>query len=183
MQVKGTSENADHGGLQEFYERTYLRLLYVAMGILHKKEDAEEIVGDVYLTLLEKEERYRGMKEEELLALGIVMVRNACINRIRERERHEETPIELHDNSLEGEGDLLEGILVKERREALREALLKLSEKERDVLVLKYFQGLSYREIGEALKIREKTVEVRLRRAKKHLKKYLEEVMENEGDE
>ena len=33
---------------------SYRKLLYTAMGILHNMEDAEEIVGDVYLVLLEK---------------------------------------------------------------------------------------------------------------------------------
>lgn len=64
----------------------------------------------------------------------------------------------------------------KELQEKVAEALQSLSEKNRLVTVLFYFDGLSYRQISDFLEIPVTTVESRLHKARKQLKKEMLEM-------
>ena len=60
-----------------------------------------------------------------------------------------------------------------ERKRLLREAIMKLSEKDRTLIVLRDVRGLSYEELARVLRMPEGTVKSRLSRAREHLKKIL----------
>jgi RNA polymerase sigma-70 factor (ECF subfamily) len=55
----------------------------------------------------------------------------------------------------------------------LQRALREISPQDRTVIVLKHFEGLSYREIGELLEVPEKTVKSRLFTARRRLREVL----------
>jgi RNA polymerase sigma-70 factor (ECF subfamily) len=57
----------------------------------------------------------------------------------------------------------------------VQEALLRLSSEQREVLILKEYEGLKFREIAEALDISENTAKSRLYYALTHLRSYLQE--------
>jgi RNA polymerase sigma factor (sigma-70 family) len=67
----------------------------------------------------------------------------------------------------------LQALLHEETREQVRQALLQLSELDRQVLMLKYSEGWSYREIADHLGVQEDTIEYRLMRARKNLRQHL----------
>ena len=52
---------------------------------------------------------------------------------------------------------------------------MKLKQKERDILALRYYYKFSYKQIGKVFDMRDKTVEVRLRRIKRKLQKIMGE--------
>ena len=59
--------------------------------------------------------------------------------------------------------------LDNQRREIIQQAVLELSPKLRTVVLLKYFEGLSYEEIAELLECASGTVASRLNRALKEM--------------
>ncbi len=61
----------------------------------------------------------------------------------------------------------------RETREQVREALSRISESHRQLLILREFDGLSYKKIEEVLQLRSGTVRSRLARARAQLKKEL----------
>lgn len=74
------------------------------------------------------------------------------------------------------------GVLEKEMKTLLEQSLSKLSPKYREVLVLYYYDDLSYQEIAEVLHIPTATVGVRIKRGKEALEKMkpLQQYMEKE---
>ena len=70
---------------------------------------------------------------------------------------------------------------MNEEQKTLQNAVNKLDEKYRIVVVMFYYQHLSYRDIAEILELSVRTVETRLYRAKKILKSYL--VLDGYGGE
>lgn len=58
----------------------------------------------------------------------------------------------------------------------IQTALMRLPDDQRAVLVLRHFQGLSYREIGEVVGVSEKTVKSRLFTARRNLRAILSEL-------
>lgn len=66
----------------------------------------------------------------------------------------------------------------RELTETVKEAVSKLPEKERLVLVLHQYEGLKHREIAEILGMAEITVKTRFARALKRLEKYLKKYLQ-----
>ena len=71
------------------------------------------------------------------------------------------------------DADVEQEVAQKCDNEVVAQALQELSDKYRDVLVLQYFEGLTYQEISDVLQIPVRTVGTRLNRAKKQLEKSL----------
>lgn len=69
--------------------------------------------------------------------------------------------------------DLLSWLVAKERREQTQAALAVLSGRDAEVLLLKYGERWSYRQIAERLGISEKAVDMRLLRARDRLRQVL----------
>jgi RNA polymerase sigma-70 factor (ECF subfamily) len=66
--------------------------------------------------------------------------------------------------------DPLEWLLAKERREHLRQALARLPKRDVEILLLKYTEDWSYRQLTEYLGASESAVEARLHRARERLR-------------
>lgn len=67
----------------------------------------------------------------------------------------------------------LEYLLHQERRQEVRQALLTVGERERQLLMLKYVEGLSYCEIAQRLGVSAPAVQSRLHRARRLLRNRL----------
>lgn len=68
------------------------------------------------------------------------------------------------------EQDPLGWLLAEERRGQIRQAMARLRRRDAEMLLLKYTEGWSYRQLGEHLGISESAVEARLHRARKRLR-------------
>ena len=67
----------------------------------------------------------------------------------------------------------LRNLLAVEAQASVQKALEELSEIDRQVLMLKYTEGWSYRELADHLGVREDTIEYRLLKARKNLRRLL----------
>lgn len=67
----------------------------------------------------------------------------------------------------------LEWMLCEERGQLVKEVMATLGERDRQLLLLKYVDGLSYEEISSALGVTASSVQSRLHRARKLLRKHL----------
>jgi len=68
------------------------------------------------------------------------------------------------------EPDPLGWLLAEERRDQIRAAVTRLSPRDAEILLLKYTESWSYRELAEHLGISQSAVEARLHRARKRLR-------------
>jgi RNA polymerase sigma-70 factor (ECF subfamily) len=71
------------------------------------------------------------------------------------------------------EPDPLEWLLADERRRLIRQALLRLNDRDREILLLKYTEDWSYQQMATHLGISESAVEARLHRARGRLRREL----------
>jgi RNA polymerase sigma-70 factor (ECF subfamily) len=69
--------------------------------------------------------------------------------------------------------DPLQWLVLDERRNLVREALGRLARRDAEILLLKYTENWSYRELAEHLEIGESAVEARLHRARRRLREAL----------
>ena len=81
------------------------------------------------------------------------------------------------------ERDPVASLMVAEREEAVRTAVRELDELDRQVLMLKYVEGWTYRRLAEMLGVSEDTIEYRLLRARRRLRALLAKQVEiNDAD-
>jgi RNA polymerase sigma-70 factor (ECF subfamily) len=160
-------QNGDLSRLGVLFERYHGRLFNFYLRLTASREISEDLVQDVFFRILKYRRTYRGNSQFSTWMFGIA--RNAQIDYFRKRRRE----VTLED---EMEETLHQGPLHGRRLEAdqqaalLRDALLKLPEEKREVLVLSRFQDLKYRQIAEILGCDIGTVKTRVFRAMRDLR-------------
>jgi RNA polymerase sigma-70 factor (ECF subfamily) len=126
--------------------------------------DAEDIVQECFLALLRPESRFDASRTPARSYL-YGAVRNQALKRLRRRELPaEDAPEPVDDRSPE---TLLSGI---EQAASVSDAVMRLPETQRAVLLLAHYEQLPLQEIAEALGIDLGAVKSRLQRARATLR-------------
>jgi RNA polymerase sigma-70 factor (ECF subfamily) len=99
----------------------------------------------------------------------IRVVKNAALNYAKRKGRERKAYQKAFREDLRTEETGEQTLLKKETREEVQEALTKLPENLRIVLILREYGDLNYKEIGRALGISEGNVKVRVFRARERL--------------
>jgi len=157
--------------LQEFEEAAvpHLPAAYnLARWLTRNDKDAEDVVQDAYLRAFTYFDKFRGGDVRPWL---LTIVRNTSHTWIR-RNRLDRPEITLDLDLYDVAQDTVdpELALIKEvDHEMLRAALEKLSAEFRELIVLREFEELSYKQIADVIKVPIGTVMSRLSRARKSL--------------
>jgi RNA polymerase sigma-70 factor, ECF subfamily len=160
--------HGDRAAFSRVYEQTVAQVFAISRGLLRCKEDAEEVVGDVYTNAWQRAKTYDAQRGTVMAWLA-VMTRSRAVDRLRQRrealslddERHAALAASLVGGTLSPEQVLAQ----VQSGTALHRALQSLSPERRYLLGLAFFQGLSHREIADATRIPLGTVKSHLRRA------------------
>ncbi len=172
--------------VEALVDKYYGRIFNLAMSILRNESDAEEITQDVFMTVYEKIESFKG--DSALYSWMYRICVNACLMRLRSKKRSESVSIEdfmpvfteegrhaseVHDWSPEVE----RRVLNRELGDVLKQFIGELSEKYRVVLVLSDVEGLSNEETAQILGISVPAVKSRLHRARLYLRQRLDKYL------
>jgi len=167
--------------LERIYNEAYRAVYWTAMSLLKSEEEAEDIVQDTFITLIES---YDTLKDKSKVTAWLKRIAaNKCLNRLTRTktvavedeffEEVEAVPEDFLPDSIAESADM---------RRIIMDIIEKsLSEDIRRTLILFYFDEMSTREIAEALGIPEGTVSRRIHSAKKKIKKEVEKY-EEEND-
>lgn len=178
---------AAQAGDEQAFEQI-LRLIEVpvyrlAFSMLRHKEDAEDVSQEVLIKLWRTLPDYRF--ECPLLLYVLKMTRNAALDLERKRSRRRENELSLTVENDDGErvdreladtsedNDPAKRLTRAERIAEVRRAIEALPPDQREIIILKDIQGLSYAQIADLLSIEEGTVGSRISRARKNLEKIL----------
>lgn len=159
------------------YERFRERVFNVALRIVGDRDEASDILQDVFILLFRKIHRFRARARFASWVYRIAV--NVSLDHLRRRKRNPKpTGASL---LLDGPAEVLD-LTAPERSMALRDlsehvqaALATLSSRLRVVLVLRYLEGLSYADIAEILGCSLGTVKSRLNRAHTAMRRALAE--------
>jgi RNA polymerase sigma factor (sigma-70 family) len=165
------------------YQRYHRRIAAYIYGMVKDFGRAEDIAQDVFMSALR---RMRDTDREIAFKPWIYEIaKNACIDQFRRARRSEEVSYDAD----EGMGPNDHGRLVsigptpdvavdqKLALDNLRGAFGGLSQTHHEILVMREFEGLSYREIGARLGMSRPSVESTLFRARRRLAEEYEELV------
>jgi RNA polymerase sigma factor (sigma-70 family) len=133
---------------------------------LRNEEDSKDVVQSAFEKLWINREQVQPEKSKSYL---FTIAYNQMIDHIRKQKR-----ISLKDEF--GESALGSGSIHHNAKRILDEALSKLSELQRSLVMLKDYEGYNYAEIGQITNLNESQVKVYLHRARLQLKAYIVKV-------
>ena len=167
----------DKDMLRQFYRRYSGEIYLYLYSLCRSRETAEDLMQEVFLkALLSLPDQ-----NENLRDWLYKVARNACFNELRNRKRElqsehiEEISASARESLQENSSDnLVDELIRSEQRRFLYEAMMKLPDRQREILELFYFSELSIREIAEIMRLTSQNVRVLAHRAKKQLREYME---------
>ena len=156
------------GGLEAWLESGYAPAYRTAWLILRDRADAEEAVQEAFLRAW----RFRAaIPDSDTLGPWLYrVVVNACLSKLRTERRHRDRRAPL-EGDLRGDAGLDPELLAVagEASRLVGDALARLPEHLRVVVALRYYAGLSEREIAGVIHRRPGTVKSRLHDARSRL--------------
>lgn len=156
----------DQSKFEWIYERYLGLMYYVADKILHNRQDAEDAVQQAFVSIAENIKTISDPKSSKTRSYVVLIVENKSIDIIRYRKRFTAAGFEETERGLDfpDEGALDLAALIG-----------RLPAHYREILLLRYDNGYSKREIARLLGITPGNAEKRLYRAKMYLQKLMTE--------
>ncbi len=170
----------DPSALAKLYDRHAPVLLALSVRVLRDRMEAEEVLGDVFLEVWSRHDRYSRDRGAPMAYL-MTLTRSRALDRLRARRQRDrfmvatdESPgLPKRSSEATVEPTPLEDALVAERRRRVLGALDGLTAPQRRAVELAFFDGLSHSEIAESVGAPLGTVKTRIRQGLTHLKKAL----------
>ena len=143
------------------YRLTSVRLYQVALRILRRPALAEEVLQETYISVWQRSELYDPNKSQPLTWLCTI-TRNRALDVYR-KERA--APQEQSSDSIENYPDTREAISRVNRMLYLDAPIKKLHDRQRQVLLLAFYEGLTHAELARHFKQPLGTIKSWLRRS------------------
>ncbi len=152
----------------------------IAYRMAKNRDDAEDMTQEILVKIFKNLKKFKGDSKFSTWIYRVAT--NTCLDEIQKRNRHQTYSL---DKELETEAGSLVGEIRDETptpeehleqktvQMAVREAISRLGDDHKKVLILRDLQGMSYEEIGRILQCSEGTVKSRLSRARQTLKKII----------
>lgn len=161
--------------LKEIHDDCFDRFLYIALGFIKSRPDAEELVQDVFLKLW----RNRSNLDVELTYEGYLYtsLKRAVYNKIRDLAKISQSREDLQDiYSASARTD--DDLIYQELSDHYQKALAELPPQRQQVFKLRRIEGLTNKQVAEKLGISVKMVEKQMTLALNFLKNKL--ILNNE---
>ncbi len=153
--------------LESLYRLTSASVYGYALSVLKNRQDAEDVLHDCYVRLYQAAGSYRSCGKP--MAWIITVARNLCLLKLRGRGKTEDLSEEKWEDTAgpQVDGDADDRLL-------LTQCMTRLSDEERQIVVLHAAAGFRHREIADMLDLPLPTVLSKYHRALKKLRTFLE---------
>jgi RNA polymerase sigma-70 factor, ECF subfamily len=169
----------------ELYRKYHHDVFQFLFYMVKNKEQAEDLVQEVYIRVLKSYENFEGKSSEKTWLFSIA--RNVAIDSFRKQKGWKQRIIEKFDWStaqVKDDQPIPEEIAMQnEDIQLIYKCLDECTVDQRLVIVMRYIHEFTIIETAESLGWTESKVKTTQHRALKVLKKYMEELRGKEGDE
>ena len=132
----------------------------IAIGLLHIREEAEEVSQDVFLKAFQALNKFK--KQAKFSTWIYRIVYNECISRLRKKKLNQisldENKINFSDSLITDENSANED----EKHRMLQEAIMDLPKEDKAIILLYYFESLSIEEISVITSLSKSNIKIRL---------------------
>ena len=147
------------------YDRHVSMVYNKCYGFASSKEEAQDLTHDIFIKLFVKLRTFKGTAKFSTWLYSFTY--NFCVNYItRNNYKKNEKNFEGELADDEGEIDDSEDALFEMKADKLKKALDLLEPNDKIILLMKYQDDFSIKEISESIEIGESAVKMRLKRAR-----------------
>ncbi|MCA8980103.1 MAG: RNA polymerase sigma factor [Planctomycetes bacterium] len=183
-QLMLATKQGDRAAFDRLVERIRGRAFHTARLLVGSRDDAMDLTQEAFMKVFRARDTFRD--GEPFLPWFHRILRNTCFSHLRKKGRisrrsistfgiEEDAPdYDLIDEAPGPDARTAE----RERSELLHQSFEGLSARDREILSLRHFQELSYKEIAEALDIPQGTVMSRLFHARRRLRERLGDTLD-----
>ena len=146
----------DTTALGMIFDRFYKVVLNITWRVLRDRVEAEDLTQEIFLQIFHHAHRYDSSQETARSAIvrySFQRSYNRRMSMILRRLHDPQTIPKMEEEQLEPPFSLkgIEALTLKETKMVMHRAIASLTEKERTVLTLCYFEGLEYEEVAGRL--------------------------------
>jgi RNA polymerase sigma factor (sigma-70 family) len=159
-------DTSSFGKLVERYQDFVFTIAYRIMKV---REEAEEVAQDSFIKAYESLNSFRG--ESKFSSWLYSIAYRKALDALRKNKKYKASEIidDITEGEVSGIEDALHYLEDEERKKAIQDCILKLSEDEATIITLYYFQDQSVREISTITGLSEDNIKVKLYRSRKKL--------------
>jgi RNA polymerase sigma-70 factor (ECF subfamily) len=162
----------DAAAFDRLVEDHRARVTGLAFRLLGWTDEVEDVVQDVFLTVLKNTRKFRG--ESGLSTWLTAITVNTCRKRGRKQQLRQRLLAHLGGRRRSALAPAADASAAdRETFTGVRDAVRALPSRDREVIVLRYLEQMSVDRIGEVLGVSKNAVEVRLSRARQRLRELL----------
>ncbi len=167
MYTQMIEETPNRTRFERIYHSYCKQMVFVAMGVLHNTQDAEDAVQNALLGIVRN---IKNVPEDDRIERAYVLTaaKNAALTMLAKKQ-----PIELSQDISElpipSTDDLFQKVLDSQNYDLLLRAMRQLESPYREVLMLIYVQEQSIKEAAKVLCRKEETVKKQLQRGRRQL--------------
>lgn len=145
---------------EQIYEQYHDKVFAYIRSHVNQIEDAEDLCSDVFIKIYSKIDTFDSSKAS-ISTWIYAMTSNTVIDFYRTNHIHSEIPEDLAE-----EKSLIEDeVLNNESLEILAKALKELPQEQRDIIVLRYYRGLTLQEVAAQMNLSYGVTKLRHREA------------------
>lgn len=153
----------------EIYDRYAQKIYNKCYGFVNSKEEAKDLTQDIFLKLFTKLSSYK--KQAKFSTWLYAFTYNSCVNyvnRDKENKINKSSDV-LEDDELHLYTEVNDDSLFQMRVDKLQKAIELIDPNDKSILLLKYQDDVSIKELEILLNISESAVKMRLKRAKSRI--------------
>jgi RNA polymerase sigma-70 factor (ECF subfamily) len=162
----------DEAALGQLYDRYRLILFGLLMRILNNREEAEDVLQEVFLQVWRRAADFDENRGRPFTWL-VTLARSRGIDRLRSLASRERVAVAGANEAAEEVSDAATDAIRSEQRGVVNGALSQLPEEQKQPLMLAYFDGLTQSEIALQLGAPLGTVKTRMRTGMMKLRELL----------
>jgi RNA polymerase sigma-70 factor (ECF subfamily) len=157
------------------YDRYANKVYRKCMSFVKKEEAAQDMVQEIFLKVFYQLARFKGKSRFSTWLYAITY--NYCVEQYRRQNRH--PMVELDERLDQPDDDKAEQEFLETRLDVLKKALDKVAPEDKVLLMMKYQDDISIKEIMTYLDISESAVKMRLSRARQRVREAIQEMEPN----
>ncbi len=161
----------DQTGLRQIVESYWNSMLLFTNSYVHDLSEAEDIAQEALIRLTIKRPRFD--EASQLKAYIFKICRNLSLNHLKKQKRTQLLHAGITEDTEQEIQEVHKRMELEEQKQLLHRAIGQLKQEYREVIYLRYFEGLSSREASRILRCTEKQLNSLTYQARQQLKKIL----------
>lgn len=184
--TKMQNNDLPYDAFSQLVRRHNKRFYILAFRMVGNREDAEDIVQTCFMRIWHASDLWDESKGAKFTTWFTKVVMNECRMNFRKSARNAAKPDEFADYAEQEEflqggaserDDIVDALSNRQQGEMVKQAVDNLPDRQKEALVLCFYEGISNKEAADIMDITVKALESLLMRAKKQLK----EMFDNGG--